>query len=149
MALTKKYRGVGNARKDIRQCVVYDGNKPNSRLIGVEYLISAKLWETLAPDEKKLWHSHVFEVKSGMLIMPGPNAVPRAIWEKAELKEVEQIIGMYGKTWVAPRQQMWLGIRETSRWLGREASKQELSIDVDDRYHLWQVDRGDPLPLGE
>ena len=54
-----------------------------------EYMISPKLYETLDAEEQKLWHSHVFEVKSGMLIMPRPTGVPEAAWEVAENKEME------------------------------------------------------------
>lgn len=62
-------------------------------------MISPKLYATLDTEERKLWHSHVFEVKSGMLIMPGPAGVPTAGWEVAETKEMEEVIGLYGKTY--------------------------------------------------
>lgn len=62
-------------------------------------MISGALYKTLDADERKLWHSHVFEVKSGMLIMPGPNGLPTGVWEEAETKEMEQVIGLYGKTY--------------------------------------------------
>ncbi|KKY18909.1 putative disulfide isomerase [Phaeomoniella chlamydospora] len=58
-------------------------------------------FETLPEEERKLWHSHVFEVKSGMLVMPQPSTsiTPTAAWEAAETKEMEQVIGLYGKTY--------------------------------------------------
>jgi len=84
---------------DIRQCLIYDTALPNARLIGVEYMISAAVYKTLDAEERRLWHSHVFEVKSGMLIMPGPNGLPTGIWEAAETKEMEQVVGLYGKTY--------------------------------------------------
>ena len=56
--------------EDFLQCVIYDSDKPNARLIGIEYIISEKLFRTLPEEEKKLWHSHVYEVKSGVLITP-------------------------------------------------------------------------------
>lgn len=62
-------------------------------------MISATLFKTLSSDERKLWHSHVFEVKSGMLIMPGPQGLPTGIWEEAETKEMEDVVGLYGKTY--------------------------------------------------
>ena len=78
-------------------------------------MIKPHLYETLDREERRLWHSHVFEVKSGMLVMPQPSAlVPQALWDKAETAEMEQVVELYGKV-----------------------------------YHLWQVDRGDKLPLGE
>ena len=84
---------------DVRQCLIYDSPEKNARLIGVEYMISATLYKTLEPSERKLWHSHVFEVKSGMLIMPGPNGLPTGVWEEAETKEMEDVVGLYGKTY--------------------------------------------------
>jgi len=62
-------------------------------------MISATLYKTLEASERKLWHSHVFEVKSGMLIMPGPDGLPTGIWEEAETKEMEDVVGLYGKTY--------------------------------------------------
>ena len=85
--------------EDVRQCLIYDTPEPNARLIGVEYMISGALYKTLELEERKLWHSHVFEVKSGMLIMPTPAGVPNAAWEIAETKEMEEVIGLYGKTY--------------------------------------------------
>jgi hypothetical protein len=79
-------------------------------------MITPRLFKTLPTEEKHLWHTHVFEVKSGELIMPQPatSMLPKAVWEAAEKAEMAQVVELYGKTW-----------------------------------HLWQVDRGDQLPLGE
>lgn len=66
--------------EDMRQCIVYDGKDKNARLIGIEYLITRRLYETLDPEERKLWHSHVFEVKSGLLALPVPSVVPDSVW---------------------------------------------------------------------
>ncbi|EAW13142.1 OBAP family protein [Aspergillus clavatus NRRL 1] len=85
--------------EDIRQCLIYDSTKPNARLIGVEYMISPRLYETLPSEERKLWHTHDFEVKSGMLIMPSPAGVPNPAWEVAETSEMRDIIPLYGKTY--------------------------------------------------
>ncbi|KAK4038582.1 hypothetical protein C8A01DRAFT_47845 [Parachaetomium inaequale] len=105
----------GHLTEDVRQCLLYDSPSPGARLIGVEYMIKPHLYETLSRDERRLWHSHVFEVKSGMLVMPQPSPlVPQALWDKAETAEMEEVVKLYGKV-----------------------------------YHLWQVDRGDKLPLGE
>ena len=62
-------------------------------------MISTALYKTLDPSERKLWHSHVYEVKSGMLILPGPNGLPTDAWEAAETKEMEDVVGLYGKTY--------------------------------------------------
>ena len=31
--------------------------------------------------------------------MPGPNGLPNGIWETAETKEMEEVVGLYGKTY--------------------------------------------------
>lgn len=62
-------------------------------------MITPRLYATLPPSEQKLWHTHVFEVKSGMLIMPKPASVPEAVWEAAENKEMEQVVHLYGKVY--------------------------------------------------
>ena len=56
---------------EVLQCILYDSNKPGARLIGIEYIVSAKIFESLPAEEKKLWHSHNYEVKSGVLTAPG------------------------------------------------------------------------------
>jgi len=86
-----------HVNEDVRQCLLYDSPEANARLIGVEYMIKPHLYEKLDTEERKLWHSHVYEVKSGMLIMPVPEAVPDSVWEVAENKEMEEVVVLYGK----------------------------------------------------
>jgi hypothetical protein len=81
-----------HVNRDVRQCVIYDSDKKHARLVGIEYIISARLFEELPPDEKRLWHSHVYEVKSGQLIAP-------RIPEAAEKEVMKGLVGTYGKTW--------------------------------------------------
>ena len=78
--------------EELTQCVIYDGNVREARLMGVEYIVSEKLFKTLPEREKALWHSHVHEVKSGQLIAPGIPAV-------AEKELMKKLVGTYGKTW--------------------------------------------------
>ncbi|CAI2162407.1 7453_t:CDS:2 [Funneliformis geosporum] len=86
-------------KDEVRQCVIYDSNRPDARLIGVEYIISARLFQSLPEEEKIYWHSHVYEVKSGMLICPFIPVVPQAVVDKAEKVVMEELIDTYGKTW--------------------------------------------------
>lgn len=101
---------------DLRQCLIYDSCQPNARLIGVEYMVPKHVYETLDAEEQKLWHSHEFEVQSGMLILPRPQSHKghEDKWENLETAAMKEVVGLYGKT-----------------------------------YHLWQIDRGDEIPLGE
>jgi len=85
-------------------------------------MISPRLYLTLPESERKLWHSHVFEVKSGMLIMPKPALVPTAVWEAAEQKEMEQVVGLYGKTyhlWQVSAGFYWVFFFGVALFLGR------------------------------
>ncbi|CAG8976898.1 hypothetical protein HYALB_00003509 [Hymenoscyphus albidus] len=83
---------------DVRQCLIYDAPTNPARLIGVEYMITPRLYNELDAEERKLWHSHDYEVRSGMLILPNPH-VPNAIWEVAETEELKEVVSLYGKTY--------------------------------------------------
>jgi hypothetical protein len=74
------------------QCVIYDGNVRDAKLMGVEYIISADLFNQLPEGEKRLWHSHAHEVKSGQLVAPG---IPAS----AEHALMAKLANTYGKTW--------------------------------------------------
>jgi len=76
---------------DFFQCVIYDGNESGARLIGIEYIVSEKVFKTLPDDEKPLWHSHRHETTSGELVMPG---IPGPV-EKAA---IATLVSTYGKT---------------------------------------------------
>jgi hypothetical protein len=78
--------------EDVMQAVLFDGNDENARLIGVEYIISQELFEQLPPEEKKLWHSHAYEVKAGLAVTPG-------LPEPVEHEMMETLVSTYGKTW--------------------------------------------------
>lgn len=82
----------GKLNEELIQCVIFDGNKKDAKIMGVEYIISERLFGTLPRDERALWHSHRYEVKSGALLAPG-------IPEKAEHELMEQLVTTYGKTW--------------------------------------------------
>jgi len=92
---------------DFIQCAVYDNDSKNARLIGIEYVITEKIYKTLPPEEQKYWHNHAYDIKSGSFITIGlPEPLDKTIRK--------DMIPTYGKTFL-----------------------------------LWQVDRGDTLPLGE
>lgn len=78
--------------EELVQCVIFDGNGPDALLMGIEYVVSERLFESLPKEEKKLWHSHAYEVKSGQLVGPG---LPDA----AEHELMKKLVSTYGKTW--------------------------------------------------
>jgi hypothetical protein len=71
--------------------VIFDRNAPDARLIGIEYIISEERFRGLPEDEKRLWHSHRYEVKSGILAAPG-------IPDLAEHAYFIDLVTTYGKT---------------------------------------------------
>ncbi|KAF9483547.1 DUF1264-domain-containing protein [Pholiota conissans] len=112
---TKHY--CAQLNKDFRQCLLYDFGEKDARLIGSMFYLPLntrhQVFESLPQEERYYWHSHVFEVTSGMLITPKPPGLTDAEWDPVESKEMEDLIHVYGKV-----------------------------------YHLWQVDRGDQVPMG-
>ncbi len=79
-------------RDNVHQCVIFDDNKKNARILGVEYIISDELYRTLPDTEKKYYHPHSYEITSGLLISPG---LPVA----TENKFMEGLVTTWGKTW--------------------------------------------------
>ncbi|CAL5345238.1 hypothetical protein CsSME_00031632 [Camellia sinensis var. sinensis] len=85
--------------QDFIQCAVYDTDDSHGRLIGVEYIITDRIFETLPPDEQKLWHSHAYEIKSGLWVNP---QVPELVL-KPELENLTKTYGKFWCTWQVDR----------------------------------------------
>ncbi|XP_052140875.1 oil body-associated protein 2A-like [Oryza glaberrima] len=83
---------VSRLNQDVLQCAVYDADDKHARLIGVEYIVSRKIFDSLPAEEQRLWHSHAHEIKAGLWVSPH---VPGML-EKAEL---EKMAGTFGKFW--------------------------------------------------
>ncbi len=78
--------------EDFLHCALFDGNTKDANLIGIEYIISERLFDTLPENEKPCWHPHNYEILSGQLTAPGlPNVAERAF--------LKQLMNSYGKTW--------------------------------------------------
>ena len=82
---------VNQINEDVYQAIIFDGNEKDAKIMGIEYIVTAKMFAKLSTEEKKLWHSHHYEVSSGSLIAPG-------IPEIAEHELMEKLISTYGKT---------------------------------------------------
>jgi len=115
-------------------------------------MITPELYATLEEKERRLWHSHVFEVKSGMLIMPAGNLTTTSsrsmdtntTAEQAKPEE-EESTGIFSTITKTLKQ---LGPQQT--WETAETKEMEGVVELYGKiYHLWQTDRGDALPLGE
>lgn len=82
---------VTQLNEDVFQAIIFDGNDDDAKIMGIEYIITERLFKQLPEEEKTLWHSHHYEVKSGTLIAPG-------IPDKVEYVLMENLISTYGKT---------------------------------------------------
>jgi hypothetical protein len=74
------------------QCVLFDGNTADARMMGIEYIISEQTYSTLPANEKAYWHPHNFEILSGQLRLPG-------LPDVAEKEALKGKMNSYGKTW--------------------------------------------------
>jgi hypothetical protein len=119
-----------NVNEDVTQCVIYDGNTRDARIMGVEYIVSARLFATLPAQEKALWHSHVHEVKSGQLVAPGIPAV-------AEKELMKKLVGTYGKTWhtwhTDAGQQLPLGVPQLMMGFTADGQSDAAMVSARDR----------------
>ncbi|WP_199434898.1 OBAP family protein [Qaidamihabitans albus] len=77
---------------DLLQCVLFDGNTRAANLIGIEYIVSEMLFESLPEAERAYWHPHNYEILSGQLVAPG-------LPDTAEKAFLELLVNSYGKTW--------------------------------------------------
>jgi hypothetical protein len=114
---------------DLHQCVIYDSDEPNARLIGIEYIVTERLFRQLPEDEKRLWHSHHYEVKSGQLVEPKLSAM-------AEHEAMRDLVSTYGKTfhnWQFDRDDLPLGIPQLMMGFTRDGQANPDLIRARDR----------------
>jgi hypothetical protein len=77
---------------EMHQCLLYDSYEKNARLIGVEYIVSDRIYRELPDAEKKYWHPHTYEVLAGGLIAPSMKPEDENTFMKA-------LLTTWGKTW--------------------------------------------------
>jgi hypothetical protein len=130
---------VSQLNEDVHQAIIYDGNGEDAKIMGVEYIISERLFKTLDDEEKKLWHSHHYEVKSGSLIAPGLPGV-------AEHELMEKLVSTYGKTihtWHTDQQrELPVGSPMIMMGFTRDGQlEQQLLDDRDQRFNILTADK--------
>ena len=90
---TMHYCGMrGEGDDEMHQCLLYDSVSPAAKLLGVEYIVSEKLFRSLRNEEKKYWHPHTYEVLGGGLVAP-------AMDSEAEMEFMDYLLTTWGKTW--------------------------------------------------
>ncbi|GAA6000593.1 hypothetical protein JCM10207_004567 [Rhodosporidiobolus poonsookiae] len=85
-------------RGKVRQCLIYDSDKADARLIGIEYVVDEEVFRNLPEEEKVYWHSHKHEVESGQLNIISKSFVPGAAEDIAEQGAMKELHRTYGKT---------------------------------------------------
>nr|XP_043608914.1 oil body-associated protein 2C [Erigeron canadensis] len=131
---------VTRLNQDFLQSAVYDSDYSNGRLIGVEYIVSDTIFEKLPPEEQKLWHSHAYEVKSGLWVHPRmPDMVVMP-----ELKNIAKTYGKFWCTWQTDRgDQLPLGppsLMMSPQAEGEGVVNPELVKKRDDKYNVSKDD---------
>ncbi|HEX5105871.1 MAG TPA: DUF1264 domain-containing protein [Pirellulaceae bacterium] len=78
--------------EDLFQCVLFDRAGTGAKLLGVEYIVSDKVYRELPDAEKRFWHAHTYEVLGGGLIAPGMSA-------DEETQFMKSLLTTWGKVW--------------------------------------------------
>eukprot|EP00762_Andalucia_godoyi_P007388 ANDGO_01545.mRNA.1 Oil body-associated protein 1A len=123
------HRFCAQVNEDLRQCIIFDSGRLDAKLIGIEYIISERLFNALPATEQQLWHSHAHEVASGMLV---GSHLPESI----ENSVVSRLSTTYGKTFLT-----WQVQKEDPLPLGVPRIMQSFTADGQVRQDL--LDRRD------
>ena len=75
------------------ECQLYDSDKPDARLIGVEVIVGKETWKNFSKKEKSLWHYHKTEIPKVVATLPDVSADEGA----KILKGIEET---YGKVFI-------------------------------------------------
>jgi hypothetical protein len=54
----------------LTECQLYDSDKPDARLIGIEVVVDKETWNKFSKKEKALWHYHKVEIPKVEAVLP-------------------------------------------------------------------------------
>ena len=77
----------------LTECQLYDSDKPDARLIGVEMVVGAETYKKFSSKEKALWHYHKIEIPKVDAVLPDLSPEEAA----KTLKGMEE---SYGKVYI-------------------------------------------------
>ena len=118
------------------QCTLYDKDKGDAKLIGVEYVISDELFQKLPPKEKAYWHPHGYEISAGLLTFTG-------IKKDCEKKLVKGLHNTWGKvwqTWPDPTTELPIGEPRLMWSAAKDGDVQKELVQKRDKYYGIDVD---------
>lgn len=52
------------------ECLLFDSDKANANLIGIETIVTKDVWETFSEQQKKEWHDHATEIIEAEATLP-------------------------------------------------------------------------------
>ena len=84
---------VTHLSEDFGQVLLFDSDTYDARLVGVQFVISKKLFDNLPEAEKSLWAPMDYAVGSGVVVAPG---VPTF----AEKQLLTRLRSSYAKSWI-------------------------------------------------
>ncbi|HYH66274.1 MAG TPA: DUF1264 domain-containing protein [Urbifossiella sp.] len=120
-------------RDGVFQCVIFDKDRGNAKLIGVEYIVSDDIFKTLPADEQKSWHPHDYEIRAGLLTMPGL----KIDCEEKLLKGLLKSWGKVWHTWPDPKTDLPVGPPVLMWSAGKDGDvRKELVKARDERYKV-------------
>jgi Protein of unknown function (DUF1264) len=86
------YKYCKQVNEDFSQCILFDAASDSANLVGVEYVVSQKLYLELPSDEQKLWVANNYPIFSGKIIAPG-------LPDMAEYEVIKKRVNTYSKAW--------------------------------------------------
>jgi hypothetical protein len=77
----------------LTECQLYDSDKPDARLVGVEVIVDTETWNKFSKAEKALWHYHKIEI-------PKVDAVLPDVSPEESAKIIKGMEESYGKVYI-------------------------------------------------
>src|SRR5512135_652742 len=54
----------------LTECQLYDSDKTDARLVGIEVIVNKETWEKFPKNEKAFWHYHKIEIPKVEAVLP-------------------------------------------------------------------------------
>jgi hypothetical protein len=93
--LVHHFCSIGN-ETSIAECLLYDSNATDAKLIGFEFMVQHDVFAQLPIEERNLWHSHSYEVKNGLVLLPDVTG------DQELVAGMKLLANSYGKSFALP-----------------------------------------------
>ena len=77
----------------LTECLLFDSDKPDARLIGIEVVVDKETWKKFSKEEKRLWHYHKIEIPKVEAVLPDVSPEESA-------KVIKSMEETYGKVYI-------------------------------------------------